>query len=91
MGLGGNAILWNNIASADFTSSLGHLGNWITWMLGAVTLMIFSIIYMIKAIHPKSRKIVIAEWHHPRRQYFIIAPHIAVMMLAVGIPEDINN
>jgi len=91
LGLGGNAILWKNMAVVDFTSDVGTTGNWLFWISAIVALGLACIVYLVKLIIPSWRVLVLMEWNDPVRAYFFVAPVVAILMLTLSIPTSIED
>jgi tellurite resistance protein TehA-like permease len=86
LGLGGNAILWKRMQLTDFTSSVGNMGNYFFWYACIIVWVLVSVSYIAKAYFFPS--VVRREWSHPVRTHFFNCPHIALLMISIGMPVD---
>ena len=94
LGLAGQAIMWKSIGlSTSVSTYTGTKGpkaaSSCFWVASCVVLVVFSGLYGAKvARHPK---LVRFEWEHAHRAHFFNAPHLAVLMLAIGAPPTISD
>lgn len=88
MGLGGNAIMWKNLADAPFAERvMGKDGNWILWIAGIVVWCLLFVGLILKALY--NPRFFYREWAHPVRAYFCFAVHLSVVMLCVATPSSL--
>ena len=57
--------------------------------MGLTALVSISTLLLIKAALCPS--LVLAEWRHPVRAHFFNMPHMSMLILAIGMPPDIED
>jgi tellurite resistance protein len=100
MGLAGNAILWKTIseANAPFQSERVNLDvlTILLWCLALSAAIMVGLGHIYKAWlvwlskngDERDSFLLVQEWRHPLRIHFMYAPHLILIMLAIGIPES---
>jgi len=66
------------MAASQITKGVGTTMNWITWISGAVCLVLAVGILLLKYIRKDSRELILMEWRHPMRSYFFVAQLVGV-------------
>jgi len=86
LGFGGNCVLWRAVRQTKFNRSwMTSCANWLFFILGTSAWILLALGQMIKIY--ANRKLAQKEWSHTDRVYFFFAPHLSLLMLALGIPE----
>ncbi|CAB9509673.1 S-type anion channel [Seminavis robusta] len=91
MGLAGNAILWKSVGkSAIFNAANANTEalHGILWLLALLVAAWVFTCYCYKCYY--HYELVVREWQHPVRVHFMNAPHLIMLMLAIGLPDRFN-
>jgi tellurite resistance protein TehA-like permease len=91
MGLGSQAMLWQDLASSAQMHFL-HIPlqiNIALWCLALLSLVLIFSTYSLKIIY--FFEAVRREFHHPVRVNFFFAPWIACLFLTIGLPSAIAS
>jgi tellurite resistance protein len=94
LGLAGQAIMWKVIGdSPSMRSAFGATGSKTTstcfWVAACVILAVFSAVYAAKLM--LHQQLVHFEWLNAHRAHFFNTPHLAVLMIAIGVPPIISD
>mmetsp|Transcript_54418 Transcript_54418/g.80780 ORF Transcript_54418/g.80780 Transcript_54418/m.80780 type:complete len:380 (+) Transcript_54418:36-1175(+) len=87
LGLGGQTIMWKTLSMASHFPIIGPTTNKVFWGLALAAMGIILILYVYKAI--KYPFVVKAEWKNPVRSHFFSAPHVFVLMVSIGVPNNL--
>ncbi|XP_076927638.1 S-type anion channel SLAH2-like [Bidens hawaiensis] len=90
LGVSSQAILWKN-ASTAWTHFI-HISLRVNYILWCISILLFAIVastYLLKIIF--YYEAVRREYYHPIRVNFFFAPWIALLFLAIGVPEDVTT
>ncbi|KAI7727696.1 hypothetical protein M8C21_021808 [Ambrosia artemisiifolia] len=89
LGVSSQAILWKN-ASTSWTHFI-HISLKVNYILWCISILLFAVVastYLLKVIF--YFEAVRREYYHPIRVNFFFAPWIALLFLAIGVPEDVH-
>nr|XP_043634356.1 S-type anion channel SLAH2-like [Erigeron canadensis] len=89
LGVGSQTVLWKNLALSTSTHFL-HISRRVNYALWCISILLFAVVasaYLLKVIF--YFEAVRREYYHPIRVNFFFAPWIALLFLAIGVPEDI--
>ena len=84
LGISSQATLWKTMHDS-FMATPSAI-NWVLWCFAILTLVVSFFLYCLKAIYYPN--IVKAEFGHPRRVNFFIAPILAILVIMSGTPES---
>jgi len=89
MGLASHAILWKTATTAYFcktnTDSAMFLNKFF-WFAAVIVASVVSFLYILKMVlYPR---FVRDEWKHPVRVHFCNTPHLVLLLLTIGVPND---
>ncbi|WVZ14375.1 hypothetical protein V8G54_011941 [Vigna mungo] len=85
------AILWKALAASPSTQFL-HISlkvNLVLWIISIVLVTIIFTTYLLKII--LYFEVVRCEYYHPIRVNFFFAPWIALLFLALGVPQSVTK
>ncbi|KAK9071635.1 hypothetical protein SSX86_008064 [Deinandra increscens subsp. villosa] len=88
LGVSSQAIMWKH-ASTAWTHFL-HISLRVNYVLWCISVLLFAVVattYLLKLIF--YFEAVRREYYHPIRVNFFFAPWIALLFLAIGVPEDV--
>nr|XP_043632383.1 S-type anion channel SLAH3-like isoform X2 [Erigeron canadensis] len=91
LGVSSQAIMWKNLASTASTHFL-HISLRVNYTLWCTSILLFAVVastYLLKVVF--YFEAVRREYYHPIRVNFFFAPWIALLFLAIGVPEDITT
>ncbi|KAI3720644.1 hypothetical protein L2E82_31635 [Cichorium intybus] len=91
LGVSSQAIMWKHLASTASTHFL-HISlrvNYTLWCISIVLFAVVALTYLLKVIF--YFEAVRREYYHPIRVNFFFAPWIALLFLAIGVPESITT
>ncbi|KAJ0772229.1 putative transporter protein SLAC1/Mae1/ Ssu1/TehA [Helianthus annuus] len=89
LGVSSQAILWKS-ASTAWTHFI-HISLRVNYILWCISILLFAVVastYLLKVIF--YFEAVRREYYHPIRVNFFFAPWIALLFLAIGIPQDLH-
>ncbi|KAI3808790.1 hypothetical protein L1987_24751 [Smallanthus sonchifolius] len=88
LGVSSQAIMWKN-ASTAWTHII-HISLKVNYTLWCISILLFAVVastYFLKIIF--YFEAVRREYYHPIRVNFFFAPWIALLFLAIGVPDDV--
>lgn len=90
LGLAGNAILWKSLQGGTFDPDKTYTNvlNAVMWVLALLTCLVVTFLYFFKCIF--HRGLVLQEYRDPSRLHFLNAPHLLLILLALGLPTELN-
>ncbi|PWA96063.1 voltage-dependent anion channel [Artemisia annua] len=91
LGVSSQAIMWKNLASTASTHFL-HISLKVNYILWCISILLFAVVattYLLKIIF--YFEAVRREYYHPIRVNFFFAPWIALLFLAIGVPDSITT
>ncbi|KAJ9539619.1 hypothetical protein OSB04_026125 [Centaurea solstitialis] len=89
LGVSSQAIMWKNLASTASTHFL-HISLRVNYALWCISILLFAVVfatYLLKVIF--YFEAVRREYYHPIRVNFFFAPWIALLFLAIGVPDSV--
>ncbi|KAI3749067.1 hypothetical protein L6452_12625 [Arctium lappa] len=89
LGVSSQAIMWKNLASTASTHFL-HISLRVNYTLWCISILLFAVVattYLLKVIF--YFEAVRREYYHPIRVNFFFAPWIALLFLAIGVPDSV--
>jgi len=89
MGLVGNSIAWKAASNADIFQGRfvhGEMVNLFFWISSIVSFVVIGTCYLWKCGF--RRYLVKQEWQSPIRAHFMNTPHLMLLMLAIGWPDQ---
>lgn len=92
LGLGGQAILWKNLAGWPALVDVREACEAVQWALWVACLVILA--FFLATYGLKMRRhwaVVLAEARHAARANFFSGPNIAMCMLGLGLPNDVAS
>ena len=93
LGLAGSSIMWHVVASTPFTRrALGDGAsamNWAVWVVACVVYALVMTAYAAKVWYDPAA--VRREWGHAILSYFFVGPHISLIMICLGTPEELTS
>lgn len=91
LGVSSQAIMWKHLASTASTHFL-HISLRVNYTLWCISVPLFAVVastYLLKVIF--YFEAVRREYYHPIRVNFFFAPWIALLFLAIGVPDSITT
>ncbi|XP_071706462.1 S-type anion channel SLAH2-like isoform X2 [Rutidosis leptorrhynchoides] len=91
LGVSSQAIMWKSLASTASTHFL-HISLRVNYTLWCISILLFAVVastYLLKVIF--YFEAVRREYYHPIRVNFFFAPWIALLFLAIGVPEHVTT
>ena len=93
LGLAGSSIMWNAVASTPFTRrALGDGASAMNWAVWSAACVVYGLVMAAFAAmvwyHPAA---VRREWEDPVLSYFFVGPHISLLMICLGTPEEVTS
>ncbi|CAL1390954.1 unnamed protein product [Linum trigynum] len=89
LGVSSQAIMWKTLATSPATKFLHitHDINLVLWSISVILVVVVAAIYLLKLIF--YFEAVRREYYHPIRVNFFFAPWIALLFLAIGLPNSV--
>ncbi|MCD9558908.1 S-type anion channel slah3 [Datura stramonium] len=91
LGVSSQAIMWKALATSPSTKFL-HINsniNLVLWCISVALMAFVAFIYALKIIF--YFEAVRREYYHPIRVNFFFAPWIALLFLALGVPQSVTE
>lgn len=92
LGVSSQAILWKHASTAWTHFHFIHISLRVNYILWCISILLFALVastYLLKLIF--YFEAVRREYYHPIRVNFFFAPWIALLFLAIGVPEDVRT
>ncbi|CAL1404822.1 unnamed protein product [Linum trigynum] len=89
LGVSSQAIMWKALATSPSTKFLHitHHINLVLWSISVALFVVVAAIYLLKLV--LYFEAVRREYYHPIRVNFFFAPWIALLFLAIGLPNSV--